>query len=363
MLADEKKVVVADHHEPETEGSFTHVNPHFNGFDGGESISAAGVSYLVADSEGVNTDLVKYALIGATGDIQKQDGEFLGLNQDLEEKAINEGVVEKRTGLNLYGRSTKPLHKALMYTTDPYLEGITNSESGAIQFLKSLDLDLRDNGSFRTLSDLDPQEEQKIVEGLIMKGYPGEDLVQNIHILDNGKGIDEYSTIINACGRLGEPKTGVKILRNDDLETAESISRRYGRRISSALGMVEDNKDNSSFVFEKEIGIIDAGSEISKEFIGPVTTITMSNDFFNAPVVAGVAEAEENKHKFSVRASKDLVDDGLNLGEVISEICEELGAEGGGHNVAAGAKVDPDSKQEFIEHLNQRIKDHAKDPA
>ncbi|MFB6115804.1 MAG: DHH family phosphoesterase [Candidatus Nanohalobium sp.] len=37
---------------------------------------------------------------------------------------------------------------------------------------------------------------------------------------------------------------------------------------------------------------------------------------------------------------------------MIGEICEELDGEGGGHNIAAGAKIPQENKQDFIEKLN-----------
>ncbi len=354
-----KQVIVSDHHEPQVEGddeNFVHLNPHFLGHDGGEAISAAGMTYLLAKAVSQeNTDQVPLALIGATGDIQKQDGEFLGLNQDLLEEAEELGLINRREGLDLYGRSTKPLHKSLMYTSDPYLDGITNNESGAIQFLKSAGIEIRQNGDFKTLEDLTEEEEKKIINELITRGYNAEELIRSIYVLNNGHGIDEYSTIINACGRLGEPKKGVKILLEDDLELARKISNRYGRVISSALSYLEENRKNREVVYEKNMGIIDAGSNIGEDFIGTVTTISMSNGFFDSEVIAGMAEAEKEMVKVSSRATKEAVESGLNLGEVISEVCDEVEGEGGGHNIAAGAKIPRDEKQRFIENMDQKI--------
>lgn len=357
-----KQVVVSDHHTPEVEGdspgvsNFLHLNPHFLGIDGGEAISAAGTTYLLAESidEG-NKDLLPYALIGATGDVQKQDGEFLGLNRQLAEKAVENGLVEKRQGLDLYGRTTKPLHKSLMYTTDPELPGITNSESGAIQFLKSAGIDLRANGGFRTLSDLTEQEEKKLIHEMIKQGYPVEELIQPVYTLQNGYEIDEFSTVINACGRLGSPRKGVRILLEDDMELAEKISGKYSRRISDALSYVEENRDNDNVVYESGIGVIDAGSGIDENFIGTVATIVMGNGLFSSPVVAGMAEADESKVKVSTRATKDAVENGLNLGDVVSDICEEVDGEGGGHNIAAGAKIPESEKQRFVESLESAV--------
>lgn len=353
-----KEVIVSDHHEPQIEGDFIHLNPHFLGHDGGEAISAAGMTYLLAEAmDEDNSDLVEYALIGATGDVQKQEGEFLGLNKDLLERAEKADLIHKRQGLDLYGRSTKPIHKSLMYTSDPHLDGITNNESGAIQFVQSCGVEIRENGDFKTLSDLTEEEEKQLIHGLITQGYSVQPLLRNVFVLNNGKGIDEYSTVINACGRLGEPKTGVEILLEEDEKLMEKISRKYGRKISSSLNYVEDNKDNEELIYEDGIGVIDGKDQIEDDFIGTVTTISMSNGFFNdeLPVIIGVAESDKDKIKASCRATKDAVEAGLNLGEVIEEICEEIDGEGGGHNIAAGAKFPLEKKQEFIEMVEEKV--------
>jgi RecJ-like exonuclease len=355
----DKQVVVSDHHEPQIEGDgeqFIHLNPHFLGHDGGEAISAAGMTYLLAKSiDEENQDLVKYALIGATGDVQKQEGEFLGLNKELEKEAVENNIIEKRQGLDLYGRTTKPLQKSLMYTSDPHLEGVSNNESGAIQLVKSADIQIRDNGDFRTLANLTEKEEKQLIHKMIKRGYPVQELLNNIYTLPNGYEIDEFSTIINACGRLGEPKKGVKILLENDLELAEKISTKYGRKISSSLRYFENNKENNEVVYENTIGVIDAKDNIDADFIGTVTTITMSNGAFNTPVVMGAAHAEKNKIKISSRARKEVVEDGFNLGELIGEICEEVNGEGGGHNIAAGAKIPREQKDKFVQSLEEKV--------
>ena len=355
----DKEVIISDHHEPQIEGDgdrFIHLNPHFLGHDGGEAISAAGMTYLLAKAvDEDNHDLVKHALIGATGDVQKQEGEFMGLNKDIAEEAIDKGHIEKRKGLDLYGRSTKPLQKSLMYTTDPHLEGVSNNESGAIQLVKSAGLEVRENGDFRTLSDLDEEEEKALINAMIRRGFPVQELLNDIYTLDNGYEIDEFSTVINACGRLGEPKKGVKILLENDLELADKISTKYGRKISSNLRYVENNKEDNEVIYERTIGVIDGKDNIEDDFIGTVTTITMSNGMFDTPVVMGIAESDKDKMKVSSRASKEAVEAGLNLGEVIEAICEEIDGEGGGHNIAAGAMIPEDEKEHFIERLNEEI--------
>mgnify|MGYP007057108305 CR=1 FL=1 len=104
----------------------------------------------------------------------------MGLNSDLEELALENDIIEKRRGLDLYGRSTKPLKDSLKYTTDPHLEGISNDEMGAVQFVKDQGVDIRENGEFRALSDLSEEEEKKLINGLIKTGRPVQPLLNNI---------------------------------------------------------------------------------------------------------------------------------------------------------------------------------------
>lgn len=194
---------------------------------------------------------------------------------------------------------------------------------------------------------------------MIKTGRPVQPLLNDIYTLDNGYEIGEFSTVINACGRLGRAKDGVKILVEQDLDLAETVSRAYGRKISKSLSFVEDNRGNEEYIYEDEIGVIDAESHIEDDFIGTVATISMSNGFFDSDVVMGVAHAEKDKAKVSSRATKELVEKGLNLGEIIGEICEELDGEGGGHNVAAGAKIPRENKDEFIDMLEEKISQEA----
>jgi single-stranded-DNA-specific exonuclease len=108
-------------------------------------------------------------------------------------------------------------------------------------------------------------------------------------------------------------------------------------------------------VHDNGIGVIDAGSNIDENFIGTVTTITMSDGYFTSPVAVGLAHAQKDKIKVSSRAKKEAVEDGLNLGEVVETAAEEVDGEGGGHNVAAGAMIPRDRKQEFMEQIEQQL--------
>ncbi|PIZ50345.1 hypothetical protein COY28_05525, partial [Candidatus Woesearchaeota archaeon CG_4_10_14_0_2_um_filter_57_5] len=143
LLAD-RQVYILDHHELQArpEGIWQ-VNPHCFGIDGGKEISGAGVAYLFArDLSAQNKDLAVIAIIGALGDIQEDKG-FTGLNKAILADAVATGTMEVQQGLRFFGAQTRPLHKLLEYSMDYYIPGVSGNESGAIQFLTELGIDLR----------------------------------------------------------------------------------------------------------------------------------------------------------------------------------------------------------------------------
>jgi RecJ-like exonuclease len=360
-VAGDRTVAVFDHHEIETEKDIgCHVNPHLVGIDGGEQISGAGVTYLVAQAvDDDNVDLVQYALVGATGDIQtSDDGEYLGMNQGFLDEAREEGYIRSKKGLKLYGRQGRSLVKALTYTTDPYLDGITDNESGAVQFLRSTGIDLRDeNGDWRSLADLSQEEEQQIVHELITRGYGDiERLLGDIHILENGWEINEFSSLMNACGRMDRAEDGLQICLDQDDALARRVKKAYGRKISEYISFVEDNSDNREVVQEMEHGtLITADDAIDANMIGTVSTICIKSDILPGPLVVGMAEKEEDFIKISARASDSLIDDGLELSELLETSCERCGGEGGGHRKAAGGKIPKEEQERFIKVMSEIV--------
>lgn len=356
-VLDRETVIIADHHEPGDGTVDFHVNPHEVGIDGGEHISGAGVTYLLMRTlDGDNTDLLKYALIGATGDIQTDADGYLGLNEGMMRDAEAEGVIERKTGLKLYGRTGKSIVKALKYTTDPYLPGITNDESGAVQFLSELGIDLREDGDWRSLSELSLEEEKEIVHGLIMRGYDVAELLGDIYILDNGWEIREFASLLNACGRLGRPEDGIRVCLEDDEELARTVKREYGRKIGKYLSFVEENLDDSDVVQQFDGGAaIVARDNIHANMIGTVTTICQKSEIVAGDVLVGLAHKDEDKIKISARATEVAVERGLKMNEVVDEVATVCDGEGGGHEAAAGGRIPRTEQDRFIKMFREVV--------
>ena len=68
--------------------------------------------------------------------------------------------VEKDIGLNIFGRISRPLHKALEISLRN-IPSITG-ESGAIQFLAEVGIQSQLDGNWRTLDDLSNEETKKL---------------------------------------------------------------------------------------------------------------------------------------------------------------------------------------------------------
>ena len=109
-----KKIIILDHHIPSTiqpHQNIIHINPCLEG-RGEDDMSGAGVAYLLAkELNSKNKDLSYLAVIGAIGDIQDENWTMKGVNQELLEEAVREGILKRDKGLRLFGRMNRPLHK------------------------------------------------------------------------------------------------------------------------------------------------------------------------------------------------------------------------------------------------------------
>jgi len=56
--------------------------------------------------------------------------------------------------------------------------------------------------------------------------------------------------------------------------------------------------------------------------------------------------------KVSARANLDIVKKGVDLGNMMREGCKAVGGEGGGHSIAAGARIPKESVGKFLEILD-----------
>ncbi len=354
-----ENTVVLDHHHPSGElEKGVHVNPHLAGL-GEDTVSGAGVTYLFArELDEANTDLSALAVVGAIGDIQEENWRMNGINEEIVKEAERVGELTRGEGLRLFGRLSRPIHKSLQYTTRPYLPGVSETESGAVQFLSNLEIDLKNgDGSWKKLVDLEDEEKKELASAIIKKrvrnGIEGaEEIFGNTYTLScfDGRLEDarELSTSLNACGRMSQASVGILSCLGDQkaLENMESVVKGYKRTLGKLIRIV---RNNDGLLEKREnFNLLNGVGRIPENFIGTICSILQS-DISKEKVLVGVAESEKNRLKVSMRVPDDL---DANVGEIVESIGDDMDIEGGGHEKAGGAYVLVDEKEEFLEMLN-----------
>ena len=362
----EIECVITDHHVPAKCHYRYQLNPHDFGYDGTYELSGATTTYLVAKNLGFNYDLVSIAIVGAVGDLQdSREGRLLGLNRSILKEAVEGRFVEVVRDLRFFGKQTRPVYKMLEYTFDPYLPGISGNEKGAIEFLESLGIPLKDGDIWRRWIDLSPEEKRMVVSELVKvcveSGMPIRTirrLVGETYILlheEEGTELRdamEYSTLLNATARYGHCDIGLKVClgdRDEAFRKARSLLRNHRKNLSEGLRLVDEigivELENIQFFHAKD-GIMDT-------IVGIVAGMCFCKANLNKPIVA-FAYSEDGV-KVSARATQRLVERGVHLAKAIKIACERVGGQGGGHSIAAGATIPRGKEEEFLQELDRII--------
>jgi RecJ-like exonuclease len=370
---DKAFVLILDHHQPEgEEEGLVHINPHIYGIDGAREISGSGMAYFFSKAlDPKNADLSGLAVVGAMGDLQDADGHFKGPNLEIIADGTKEGVLKVEKDLRLFGRQTRPLYKAIEYTTEPFIPGLSGSESACIQFLKDLDIPVKKNDEFTMLADLTKEERKRLVTALILKMIEhkvppkiAENIVGDVCTLvkeekrTHLRDAKEYATLLNACGKNRNYSIGIAVClgeRGKLYKKALVLLREHKAYISSCYSWISENM--KKIKQRDTVYYFHAGKEINEDIIGTVVSMVLNSRTLDPirPLI-GFAETEEGEIKASARGTKELVEKGLNLGRAMHQAAEKVGGMGGGHDIAAGAQMDKGKEEEFLRYVDGKIK-------
>ncbi len=351
-------VLIIDHHQ--TEGiTKPQVNPLLFGIDGGDELSAAGTAYCIFRE---HADL---AIVGAVGDMQSP---LRGMNRWVLEQGVEKGEVRVEDDLRFYGRYCRPLVQFLAYSDDPYLPGISFREDRAEQLFGELKIPLSASGddeknanAKRVYADLKKEEKTAVISTiakLLISSNKTKDLIGESYVFPNRPKnetyeANEFSTLLNACGRHGKPEIGVRVCLGDEaaMTDAQTLLQHHRRMLRSGIEYAGKHVQNfGSYYFLDGRGIVDEG------IIGVVCGMALQQKW-TIPML-GVSLGENNTLKFSGRAPRHLVDSGLNLGDLMKKGVAQVGGAGGGHKIAAGASIPSGKINEFLvfagEYLTKR---------
>lgn len=381
--------VVTDHHVPDSSpcdaardrqarlsdfSGLIQVNPQLHGVSGANDLSGSGATLLAALAlDERNLDLAHLAVLGAVGDLQDQRTRRLeGLNREIVSLAKAAGLVEVLQDIRLFGRETRPVHKMLEYSSDPFLPGITSSEQAAISFLLSAGVELKEADAWRTWTMLSAEERDTVTEALREllreRSRKPESLLRltgEVYVLSREKtgtplrDAKEYATLLNACGRHGRGDVGLAICMGDrDVAYQEGarLQRDHRSALSQALGLAKD----LGIVRMRNIQYFDAGYEIEETIVGTVAGMLLGEAGADrsAPMVAFADSSEragEPMAKASARGTRELVAMGMDLSMAMRSAAEHVKGVGGGHNIAAGATIPASRKQDFLRRLDEIV--------
>jgi RecJ-like exonuclease len=361
-----QEVFVLDHHILEENyelflDKITIVNSLIYDLDPNE-ICGSGLTYLFAkELNEKNKDLAHLAIIGAIGDIQEENGNFKGLNLEILKDAISTRKLKKEKSLRLFGANTRPLHKALEYSTDLHIPGITGSEPNAKLLIEKLNL--KNGNNSKKLIELSEEELKKLASEIIVRRIGAhekpENVFGNIYVLTEEdknsplREAHEFSTFLNACGRLNESSIGIEsCLGNPDIkEKAAEILINYKKELVNALNWFHKNRNNSLIKEEEKYIIVNAKDNIKDTIIGPFSSILSKSPIFGRELIfLSLAYSEEDKIKISIRTSNPEINVKELLEDITSKFTKKQETEVGGHKVAAGAQISKSMEEELIKN-------------
>ncbi|MCL2476997.1 DHH family phosphoesterase [Candidatus Bathycorpusculum sp.] len=370
------KIVILDHHQitgnPTTNPNITMLNPHTYGIDGATDISGSGVAYFAAKAlDPTNTDLSPIAIVGALGDMQDkyEQRSMRGLNEIIVNDAINAGLLKVEKDLTFFGRETRPIHRMIATTTNPFIPGLSGQETQALNFITNLGFPIKQNDKLRSLCDLDPQERKTLCSALadylLSKGLHLEvdNLIGCIYILTkeepntalrDGR---EFSVLLNSTGRMDHPSLGIAICMGDRktaLEESNKLLEDYRKNINKYLTWVQEKPERLQE--HQNIYVIYGENAINEKIIGTVSSILVSTLTNNQKPLLAYANIDAEKvAKFSGRTTEAALTKGINLSDVMRLASETHGGKGGGHNIAAGAQVPIDKIEAFIKTADELV--------
>ncbi len=342
-----ENVFIIDHHEitQDIPENVYIINPQLNEK---EKISSAGLVYLFCKQ--LNSENIKYAklaVLGMIGDIMEE-----GIEK-LKEEVSNDGEIQKRKGLLIYP-STRPLNKALEYSSEPYIPNVTGNMEGVLELLREANLTPKE-GKYKTLIELNEEEMSRLVTSIMLRSPKARNkqIVGNIFLIkffNHLADARELSAIINACSRLGKSEIALQFCLESPKakEKAESMYIKYKQLIISGLKFASetDKIEGDGFV------IINAQDQIKDTMIGIIASILSNSPVYELGTVIIAMALDETGDKIKVSA-RNVGSEGKNVREILAKVIEKIGGEVGGHEFAAGCIISSEKEQEFIKTLKK----------
>jgi len=371
--------VIIDHHQiPEeemlTDDSGQILNAWKYGIDGGRHVPAGGMVYMVASTlDRKNRDLSRIAIVSAVADRQDQGDKksFVGLNAEILKTAQSLGLVSVDLDIMLTGRETRPLHEALAYTSFPYIDGLTWNREACHALLKNAGIKLKDNGRWRVLAEFSQEEKSAILDAIAKFVATSNktstsvlnDLIGYVYTLASEdkrsqlRDAREFSTMLNACGRIGKAGVGIAICmgdRNAMLGAGEEIVGAYRTTLRNYISTIFSEKWR--LVDDGKNAFVNGDGLLAEDMLGAVSSLLSGSPSLSGRLLFVRTLTKDGTYRFSSRKCLDCKSQ-ANLGLIMRHYAEAFHGTGGGHSAAAGCRIPATALEDFLASLKSATSD------
>lgn len=344
-------VIVLDHHRypgvpvpPKLPDHVAFVNPLDWEVDGMDEMCGATLAWLFGVFlDPANWDNAVWGLSGAIHDRQHVGG-FRGLNAILVEEAVRRGLLVRRRGVALFGRS---VGEAVAGSVDPYLRGLSGRREAAEAFVRDLGID-----PARRPDSLSPEEAGRVAAAIKARLERDHVLPEFGALVDAerwfvpslGLDAEEVSNLQNAAGRIGVPGVGVAYSLGDPgaVARAHAAEAEWRAGLLKGLRRIEEGAIRAMphlrWFESPEMPLAGTQAGLAMTYLlPPDVPVFVFSDMGPEPI------------KVSSRGLVRQVERGLDLAAVCRTAAAAVGGEGGGHRVASGATIPPGTVPKFLE--------------
>ncbi len=367
------KGVVTDHHNPvvlethytESGNNIYQFNPHLEGLDGSISQSGSTTTFLFATNVLSEVSAVSHLpVIGSVGDLHdKKYGKLVDTDREIMLLSRNMGIIELKEDIRYFGRSSKSVSYMIRFGNEPKIRSLYDNPNAVADFLVGHGLDRRNLKTIRWL-DLEQKKRDEIIADLKdileREGQDANRLTGEVYELKSEprssiiKDARDFSSLINATSRKGKPEVGIRLCLFERGEAMKEAMQLYSdhldtlRRASKILEEVE----------AKTVGNIlyyDFGNNLENNITGTLATRIITHKKVPTTSVILVMANLGPMKKISARITLELSEK-IDLSLLFRQVASMLGGSGGGHRNAAGAIVPMGKEGEFVERVNELVR-------
>ena len=345
------EVFIIDHHEITFFPTNINIlNPHL--LKNSENLCSAELTYLFAKQISLeNKDLSHLAVLGMVGDAMEKE---INLTRN---QIIKDAEVIIKKGVLIYP-STRPLDKALEFSSRPFIPGVTGNSRGTYELLEEAGIE-KIGKTYKSLIDLSDYEMKSLATAIMLRLSVKEtsEIIGNLFLIKFFNKIEdarELSAIINSCSRMDQSETSLLLcLGNSNArKKAERIYVKYRQHIISGLSYINQNRN----IRGEEYVIINAKDNIKDTIIGTLASILSFSSVYQEGTVIIAMAYDNDKIKVSTRLAGRNPKSHRNLKELMDSVTHSLGCKNsGGHKNAAGCMINKEDEERFIELLQRKL--------